>query len=186
MSKALTIGSIQDVANNAGKPLAETFMSVDALIMFDRSLSMEDRDCPERQQRWEVAVRELRRLQAEIPGKIGVVQFSTFVEFIPGGMPDLPSGTTNMEAVLNFVKPVDRCGIKLILISDGEPDYAEGALNAARGFQTAIDTIYIGPSGGSGADFLRRLSALTGGRSETQSVREIPELARTLTRMLSA
>lgn len=189
MSQALTTGSIKDLAQKNGAPLAETFLNVAALVLFDRSDSMSDRDCltdlgPE--QRYTVARAQLQRLQAEAPGKWGIVQFNHFVDFVPGGVPDLPGGTTNIAAALEFIRPVDGAGVRIILISDGQPDNASAALDAARKFKTKIETVYIGPEGGEGAEFLRRLADLTGGVSVTQSVKHIPQLAATLKGLLTA
>lgn len=186
MSQALTVGSLQQVANQAGQTVAETFLSVDALLVLDISDSMTTKDCPGLQERYAVAVRELRRLQETLPGKLGVIQFNHRAEFIPSGTPDFPSGTTDVAGALEFIKPVDGCGIRIILISDGEPDNGPLALEVARKFKTKIDTVYIGPEMGSGAEFLRRLSALTGGVSENKTTRHLPELAQTVSRLLSA
>lgn len=186
-NQALTVGSVQDVAERNGATLAETIMNVTALILLDNSESMKALDCPNYQERFSVAMRELRRLQAAIEGKIGVVQFNCFPTFIAGGLPDSPYGSTDVAAALEYVQKIDGCGIRIILISDGEPDNEPLALEVAKRFtDTRIETVYIGPEGGRGADFLRRLSALTGGVHVNQSVGEIPNLAATVTKLLSA
>jgi len=187
MNQALTVGSVQAVAERDGVTLAETIMGVAALILFDNSESMTMPDCPNHQERFSVAMRELRRLQAAIEGKIGVVQFNTMPTFIPGGLPDDPAGSTDVASALEYVQKIDGCGIRIILISDGEPDNAPLAFEVAKRFtDTRIETVYIGPEGGSGAEFLRKLSALTGGVHVKQNVGEIPNLAATVTKLLSA
>lgn len=187
MNQALTPGSVQDVAERNGATLAETIMNVVALILFDNSESMTGKDCPGHQERFSVAMRELRRLQAAIDGKIGVVQFNTWPTFIAGGLPDPPAGSTDVASALEYVQKIDGCGIRIILISDGEPDNAPLALEVAKRFtDTRIETVYIGAEGGSGAEFLRRLSALTGGVHVNQNVGEIPNLSATVTKLLTA
>lgn len=170
-----------------GKSIAQSFLSVDAIVMIDTSGSMAQADCQNGQTRHAVACDELRRLQRQIPGKLAIIEWSTSHAFCPGGIPGPAVGSsTNMAGVLEFVKIADGTDIKFILISDGEPDTEQHTLDVARTFTSHIDTIYIGPEGGMGADFLRRLSALTGGRAQTQSAREIVNLADSITRLLTA
>jgi hypothetical protein len=170
-----------------GRTLAESFLSVEAIILIDISASMQATDALNGQMRHTVACDELRRLQRQIPGKIAVIEWATGHAFVPGGAPSAPNGSsTNMAGVLRFVKIADGTDIKLILISDGEPDSEQETLAVARDFKSKIDTIYIGPEGGPGADFLRRLAALTGGRSDTKSAREIVSLSNSITKLLSS
>lgn len=169
-----------------GKSIAESFLSVDAIVMIDISASMQGMDAgPAGQMRHTVACDELRRLQREIPGKLAIIEWATGHAFMPGGAPSPPDGySTNMAGVLRFVKVADGCDIKLILISDGEPDSEDETESVARTFLSHIDTIYIGPENGPGAHFLRRLASLTGGRAETKSAREIVALSQTVTKLL--
>ena len=75
----------------------------------------------------------------------------------------LDSGT-DMVAALRFVRPADGLGIRIILISDGDPDDDEKTLTLARQFKSHIDTVYIGPEKGRGREFLAKLSGATGGQ----------------------
>jgi hypothetical protein len=184
-NQALTYGSLGEMAQRAGKSIAETFMQADAIVMIDISLSMSERDCGEGT-RYDAALAELKKLQRQIPGKVGVIQWSNLARFVPGGVPDFPTGSTDLEACLKFVKPADNTGIRLILISDGEPDNQESALAVAQTFKSKIDTVYVGPANGYGADFLKRLAALTGGQAVTQSVSEIGQLSQTVKKLLAA
>lgn len=171
------------MAERSGKSVAETFLSVDALVLVDTSLSMETDDCPGGRRRYEVACEQLIRLQREIPGKVGVISWLSSAYFCPGGLPKAPFGSTNLAGALDFVRPADGCAIKLIIISDGEPDNSQAALDLAEKFQTKIDTIYCGPELGTGRDFLARLSALTGGQA---SVNDLGDLSKTVRRLLAA
>jgi hypothetical protein len=105
---------------------------------------------------------ELTKLQAEMPGKLAVVNFSDSVEFVPGGSPRLIGGTTDLAAALRFVAPADGV-VRFFVISDGTPDDDQEALDVVAGWTSRIDTIYIGPEGGPGAKFLKKLATKRGG-----------------------
>lgn len=186
MNQSLTYGSLGEMAQRAGKSIAETFMQADCIVMIDISLSMSEHDCLEGQRRYDAALAELAKLQRQIPGKVGVIQWSSSVQFVPGGVPDFPTGSTQLANCLRFVKPADDTGIRLILVSDGEPDDPETAMDEARTFKSKIDTVYVGPANGYGADFLKRLAAATGGQAVTQSVTEIGQLSQTVKKLLAA
>ena len=91
-----------------------------------------------------------------------------------------------MDDALRFIKIADGAGIKLILISDGEPDSPSETLRVARTFTTKIDTVFIGQPGSPGAEFLRSLSAATGGIATTQKTSELHKLGSTVKLMLEA
>lgn len=186
MTNQLVYGSLRDVATREHKSIAETFLSVDALILIDTSLSMDDHDCPGGRRRYDVACEQLIRLQREIPGKVGVISWNSSARFCPGGLPVAPDGSTDLAEALKFAKPADGCGIRLILISDGEPNNETSALDAARAFTSPIETIYIGPEHGLGRDFLRRLAEATGGKAVSQSVKDIANLSTTVKGLLAA
>jgi len=186
MSQEIVFGSLGYIAQHSRLSIVESFLNVDAILIVDISASMLERDCQYGHTRYAVAVQELERLQRAQPGKVAVIEFACTALFAPGGIPSQPSGTTNLTGALQYVKPADGCGIKIILISDGDPDNELTALDVARSFKTKIDTVYIGPEGGHGADFLRRLSAATGGLNVTQDVRAIAHLSDTVTKLLTA
>jgi hypothetical protein len=144
--------------------LAESFLNVDALILVDTSASMHAHDAAGGVERYEAACSELKRLQASLPGKIGVVSWSDYAKFCPGGVPEFMSGSTNLVGALKFVQAADNLGIKFIVISDGEPDHESDALALARKFKTQINVVYIGPEKGSGSLFLGRLAEASGGK----------------------
>jgi hypothetical protein len=182
----LVYGSLQDIAQREKKPIAETFLSVDALVMVDTSGSMMMNDCQNNRSRYDLACEQLIRLQGDLPGKIGVISWDSGARFCPGGVPTSPCGGTDMAGVLRFVKPADNTSIKLILISDGEPDDEDKALKLAGQFKSKIDTIYCGPESGYGREFLRKLAMATGGISVSQSVQDIANLQQTVTKLLTA
>lgn len=162
----LVKGSLGQIAAAGSMGLAEAFMSADAVILVDTSGSMAETDGAG-STRYKRACAELTRLQANLAGRIAVVAFSREVEFCPGGIPTFFGGGTDVAAALRFVHVADGVVDRFILISDGEPQSESDAMREARRFATKIDTIYIGPEGGAGADFLRRLAAASGGTSAT-------------------
>ncbi len=178
---ALVPGSLGAVAKRDGMGIAESFLSADTLAVIDVSGSMADRDSRNGQSRYDTACLELARLQAELPGKIGVVAFSSWTEFVPGGQPPFIGGGTDLAGALRFVQPADGT-VSFIIISDGWPDEPDKALTIARTFKSKISTIYTGPeSDRHGADFLRALAAASGGKHITADrAQELAERAKTL------
>lgn len=182
----LVRGSLQDVAISNRQSLAKAFMGAEALVLVDISGSMTALDAQGGRSRFSVASDQLVRLQKEQPGKIAVIPWSSTAYFAPSGLPSEPCGGTDLVRALNFIKPADGCGLKIIVISDGEPNDEQRALNLASQFKSKIDTIYIGPENGYGREFLRKLSQVSGGVSVSQSVKEIQFLSQTVTKLISA
>jgi len=162
-------GSLLDVSAKNGTSLAESFISADAIIMVDVSGSMHDHLAEGT--RYDKACSELKRLQADLPGKIAVVAFSSHVEFLPAGFPVFQGGMTRMAECLNFCHVADAIkGMRFIMVSDGCPDNAESALAAAKKYQNKIDCIFIGPEDDyAGRGFLDRLASATGGKSQLRA-----------------
>ena len=169
MSTAIAVGSLSAVADKSRAALAESFLSVDALLVVDMSGSMAAKDAPGGVSRYDAAESELRKLQEEMPGKIGVVGFSDRAELCPGGVPPRIGRSTDMAQALRLVLPMDGLA-SIILISDGCPDSESMTLDVAARFKHKIDCIYIGSDepnlwGGGGKAFLAALAKATGGRS---------------------
>ena len=165
---AIIPGSIGAIAQQTGKSIAETFISVDVIIIVDTSGSMGSADSRGGRSRYQVTMDELAALQASMPGKIAVINFSSDVSFEPSGSPIFKSGGTNLTGALRFIKVADVEGMRFILISDGGPDDPEGAIRIASTFKNKIDVIYVGPEEyPTGRDFLMRLAQATGGKTVT-------------------
>jgi len=168
MSNAIVSGSLSSLSQQSGKSLAESFLSVDAIIIVDTSGSMGAHDAPAGKTRYEAALDELAALQAQLPGRLGVISFSSRVEFCPGGIPIFLGESTDIAGALQFARVADVPGMQFFLISDGEPNDEAAALSVARTYQNKINTIYIGPeTWPRGRDFLRQLADATGGRQYT-------------------
>jgi Mg-chelatase subunit ChlD len=165
MQTAMVVGSIAQIATQERKSIAETFVSCDAIVIVDVSGSMTSPDSRGGRRRYDVALEELARLQRDLPGKIGVIAFSDYAQFVPGGVPPFLAGGTDLTGALKFAKVADvPAGIRFIVISDGEPDNARSALEVARTYRNRIDTIHVGPESDLHArEFLRELAAASGG-----------------------
>lgn len=162
MKNEIVSGSISDVMKRDDVSLAESFLSCDCVILIDVSGSMDSRDGGNRT-RFDRACDELRKLQAALPGKIAVVQFSSKVQFMPGGMPVFENGGTDLTTGLEFIRAADVPDMRFVVISDGEPNNEITAMAEARKFSNRIDTVFIGSEDGYGREFLQRLASESGG-----------------------
>lgn len=168
-STAIVPGSITHYANQRNQSFALAWLAVQAIVIFDRSASMDDADAPGGQTRYQLAISELANLQAQCPGRVAIVQFNDTVSLVPGGVPESPAGTTDLAAALRFVKSQRMdIGTRIIVISDGEPNCERSALEMAGAFRTRIDVVYCGPATRpEGREFLNRLALTSGGQLVT-------------------
>ena len=173
MQQIAVVGSLQDAHKSL--TLAEAFMSVEVLILADHSGSMSAMDAGEgNRSRWDEANTQLAILQRKYPGRLGLIAFSDYALFCPGGALPHVAGGTNMIAALELVKPADGAGIRLIVVSDGCPNDPEGTLSLARTFESSIDTIYIGTDP-QGKTFMEALAKAGRGKSVTRGVSLLSE-----------
>jgi len=159
-------GSVLHVAKSSGQKLAEALSSAEIIVLFDSSMSMSARDRNVEgyaKSRYERACDELVNVQSNAPGKVAIVSFSNSAEWCLGGIPKFLNESTDLAGAFRFVRGVDAPGRKFLVISDGEPNDKNAALEIASTFQGEINCIYVGPNGGSGQDFLNSLSGLHGG-----------------------
>jgi len=182
MSNAIVQGSLGSLAPRENVSLAETFLNAEMVVIVDTSGSMCATDTEEGIQRYEKAVQELTRLQGRNPGKVAVIGFSSTAQFYPGGVPQFLQGGTAMEKALKFTKVADVPGMTFFVISDGQPNRPEETMLVASTYQNKINTIYVGPEGGSGQHFLTQLAQAGGGRFATAE--KVKELASTVETML--
>lgn len=182
MNTSIVKGSIGAIAQINGKSIAESFVNANCIVIVDTSGSMNTHDdLP--QTRYERACNELAALQNSMPGKIAVLAFSDQVMFCPDGIPYQYGGGTDLAKALKFAKLADLPGMRMILISDGEPNDPSAALEVAKTFKTKIDVIYIGnESLPTGRNFLQKLANATGGQTVTAD--RAQHLLETATRLL--
>ena len=175
-------GSLGAIAQEKNMSIAETFINSDVVILIDTSGSMDQHDSSNGKSRYEVACDELINLQASLPGKLALISFSSDCIFCPAGIPFNYQGMTDLAKALKFAKMADIKGIRFIVISDGEPDSESQALDVAKTYKARIDTIYVGPEGGDGQEFLRKLAKASGGQGVTAA--QVKELAGTVEKLL--
>ncbi len=158
-------GSLSAVVE-AGKPMALAFMDVENVVIVDTSGSMYEKDARGGKSRYDVACEELSKLQADNPGKILVISFSNSAQVCLSGIPYFEGGSTNLDGALIFAKQYDIPGTTFFVISDGQPDDQNAALEVASQYQAIINTIFVGPeSDRRGREFLARLSEKSGGKT---------------------
>lgn len=179
---AIVQGSLSAVSKKEGYSLAETFLNVDAILLVDVSGSMDSPDAPNGMTRHDYADMELANLQTSLPGKLAVICFSDYPLFCPSGVTEKLNGGTDLAKALEFIKPADGLGIRIIVISDGQPNDAQGALRVAKTFKSKIDVVYIGPEFGGGMAFLKKLAETSGGQYVKTT--EIAKLADPVRRLL--
>lgn len=183
-------GSLQSIANKAGITVAQAFVNCEVVVLFDVSASMNTEDLFHGEfnltTRYKKACNQLAKLQAENPGAVCLICFDDKQTFESSGIARQPGGSTDIAGALRFVHKADDTGLKFIVISDGEPDDDEAAIRVAKTFKSKIHAIYIGPEGGYGADFLKRLSAATGGLFSNSGTAGIGQLSQTVQNLLTA
>lgn len=179
-------GSLGNIARKNGTSIAAGFMNVKAFVMVDVSGSMMASDAGNERTRYDVACQQLETLQNENPGEIAVAAFSNSASFSPSGVPVLQGGMTDMAKALKMMLMADNTDIRLVLISDGEPDDEEKALKIASQFKSKIDTIFVGSETGMGREFLRRLAAATGGVAVVNKTEDLGLLSENITRLIAA
>jgi hypothetical protein len=182
----MVAGSLGAVARKQGNSIAMGFMNVKAFVMVDVSSSMDVCDAGNGKSRYDVACDELAKLQNENPGEIAVGAFSNRADFCPSGVPIHAGGMTDMAAALSMMLMADNTGIRLVLISDGEPNDEQKTLKVAGRFKSKIDTIFVGNETGSGREFLRKLAAATGGVAVVNKTEDLGLLSNNITKLISA
>ncbi len=184
MSRELIVkGSIQDVAAKGDVALA--LLSAKVALLCDRSSSMIE-EARGHQARYELEDDIIKRLQAKYPGQVALVAFSDTAYLCPDGVLPQPNGNTNMLDALRLAGPLADAGLRIILITDGEPSHAESeVIDAARAFRGKLDTIYVGPELSRGADFCKALALSVGGTHSEADLKHGPDLLENnLTRLL--
>ena len=183
MNTQIIQGSIGAIAQQSGKSIAESFINANCIILVDTSSSMCAHDSRDGKSRYEVACDELKTLQMNLPGKLALLSFSDSVIFCPNGIPFNYEGMTDLAKALKFAKMGDlSSGMRFIVISDGEPNDEDDALRIAKTYKNRIDTIFVGPEGSSGEDFLKKLARASGGQTVTAD--RVKELASSVQKLL--
>ena len=177
MNTQIVTGSIADLAQKNHQSLAESFISCDVIVLVDVSGSMGRVDPGKVKTRYERACAALANLQASNPGKVAIISFESSPLFCPAGVPPAPGGTTDLGRALLFTQVADAVpGMRFVVISDGEPDNANEALNIARRYQNRIDVIFVGDETDRDAiQFMNQLATASGGKQITADSAQIAE-----------
>ena len=166
MNSQITIaGSQLDNAQKKGISVAKSFLDAEIVIIFDNSGSMMATDAPGGMSRKDYAQKQMTTIQGKNPGKVALICFADRTEYAPSGSIINVGGTTDLAGALKFARVADDCGLKILVISDGEPNNSQAALDVAKTYKTKIDALYCGSEGNwsGGREFLQRLTDATGG-----------------------
>lgn len=186
MKQEITKGSIADLMNNENVSLAESFMTCECIVLFDVSGSMNNMD-GYNESRFERGIKELKSIQAEMPGKYAIIQFADRVDFMPGGVPimGMSGSGTDLTSALKYAQIADEIpDMRFVIISDGEPRNEITAKQMAAQYKNRIDTIFIGDENDhwNGQSFLSELAQMSGGKAVTTAAENI---GKTVTLLLS-
>jgi len=156
-------GSIQAVSRNGDTALA--ILNAEAVILCDRSSSMIEQAWGGKS-RYQLEDEVLTKLQKRYSGKIVLISFADVAYLVPSGNLPEPNGMTNMLDAFRAAEPLAEVGLKVILISDGEPSHEESeVIDAARVFHNNLDCIYVGHELSDGKRFMDRLAKSVNGTS---------------------
>jgi Mg-chelatase subunit ChlD len=99
-------------------------------------------------------------------------------------VPDATEGSTNLAKALRMAQRYDP-GTTLV-ISDGQPDNEDAALDVAQEFRGAIDVLYIGPDADLTAiGFMRRLAKIGDGQVSVNDISSAAGEQRLLSKMMA-
>lgn len=124
------------------------------------SMGTHDFNDEEAGSRYDRLDRELAAILHEFP-EAQIVAFSDEPTFARTPLPRIGGGTKVAPAIRLAASTRPN---QMIVLSDGEPADPDRAIDAARCFGGRIDTIYIGPKGGIGQEFLQRLASAASGK----------------------
>ena len=106
----------------------------------------------------------LRETVANFTG-VRMFVFSTYTnetKYIPE-----PQESTDLANAFRYLKSYINKDTNLVLVSDGEPNDSESALNEALSLHIPVNVVYIGNIGSSGEDFMKMLARITNGKEIT-------------------
>lgn len=99
------------------------------------------------------------------------------------GVPE-PNGGTPMHEAIRFAK--ERGAGSLVVVSDGQPDWPQGTLDAAMAFGGRIDVVFVGNPGDFGEQFMIELAQKTGGIQFTGDLAEVKQITSGIVGLLTA
>jgi len=81
-----------------------------------------------------------------------------------------PQESTDLYNAFKYLKQFINKDTNLVLVSDGQPNDPESALNEAKSLGIPVNVVYIGNMGSSGEQFMKLLAKLTNGKEITAEV----------------
>ena len=184
MSQALVAkGSITDISKSGDMALA--ILNAKAVLLCDRSGSMAE-EARGGKASYEIEDEIVTRLQARYQGQVVLVAFHSTAFICPDGILPPPQGDTNMLDAFRVALPLHEAGLRVILISDGQPSHDETeVIESAKQFKGNLDTIFVGPETSPGASFLKRLAKAVKGSHLVCDIKKDPALLeKSLTHLL--
>lgn len=139
------------------------------ILICDVSGSMDARDAGGGRRRIDALRSIVEDLRSQSPA-MQVIAFASSAQISPGLLPE-PHGGTALHLALDLAAQIAGQTGRVVLVSDGEPDSESAALTAARPLPR-LDVFYVGPEGGSGESFLRRLAAQCGGQYQATTLEQ--------------
>lgn len=175
--KTIVQGSILDVARSRRMKPEDVLAEADVVVMLDTSYSMGGSKTRQAEQ-------ALKDIQRTFPGRVILIEFSSIATFRWNGLPLWMYDNTMMGKAIEKALEFKGLGMKFYFISDGVPSDGDLALDWAKKLNEPITTIFIGSeSDTAGQAFLRRLSAVAGGKTIDHV--EVKKLAQTVTKLLT-
>jgi hypothetical protein len=129
-----------------------------SLLLVDCSSSMGDWIAAQNESKMTALRKVVDTLLSTHPVPIVAFPPATLVERIPE-----PRGMTPLDSAIDFARIQEANHI--VLVTDGIPDSAQAAFDAAELFGGPIDVFYIGNGSDAGATFCAELARRTGGKS---------------------
>lgn len=182
----VAVGSVLDHARRANTDLATSFLNVELILLCDRSGSMITRDAGNQQARYQVEDEIVKALQRQHEGKILLASFSDYAAVHVNGILPQPDGGTQMLDGLKKVRPYVVGDVRVILISDGEPSDNKDKIiqYAVLNFMGRLDTMFAGPRGSQGEQFLKDLARQCGGVMQSNVLQETHLLTERVNQLL--
>ncbi len=160
-------GSISSIATNGDTALA--ILNATVALVCDRSSSMNEYT-KSRKTRAQLEDEVVTELQSRYSGKIAVVGFNSSAYLCEDGVLPSPTSDTSFGAAFEVAEALSDAGLRVILVSDGEPNeiqYQGGEdqllTNAKCKFHGNMDCIFVGDENSAGERFMQRLAEAVGG-----------------------
>lgn len=155
-----------------GKNTALALLNAKAILVIDRSGSMEMRDAMGGRARYEVEDEAVANLQAEYPGQLIITAFAdSAIICIDGNLPYPNGSSTILTNAFKLAARLRRGQMRVILLTDGEAqDSEQEILESAKPLIGYLDIVYIGSDHGAGRGILGRLAKYASGTFQNSKI----------------